>query len=80
MHYFVYTYEQLISSHPKQKAIIVSGYSKTKRVKKVLKLGAGAYVKKTYTIEQLGLTVDDVLKKDDTVEIKRIDFLTKINS
>ncbi len=62
-------YEQIISSHPKQKAIIVSGYSETKRVKKALKLGVGAYVKKPYTIEQLGLAVDDELKKDIRVDV-----------
>ena len=56
------TYEQIVSSHPKQKAIIVSGFSETKRVKKALRLGAGAYVKKPYTIEQIGLAVDKELK------------------
>jgi CheY-like chemotaxis protein len=58
------TYEQLIESHPKQKAIIVSGFSETNRVQKAIKLGVGAYVKKPYTIEQLGTVVDDVLRND----------------
>ena len=51
------TYRQILKLHPKQKAIIASGFSETKRVKEAQKLGAGQYVKKPYTLENLGLAV-----------------------
>jgi DNA-binding NtrC family response regulator len=47
--------------HPKQKAIIASGFSETKRVKKAQKLGAGQYVKKPYTLEKIGIAVKNAL-------------------
>ena len=37
--------------------IIVSGFSKSDRVKAARKLGAGAYVRKPYIKEKLGLAV-----------------------
>ena len=55
------TYERIIELHPKQKAIIVSGFSETERVKKAQRLGAGAYVKKPYLLEKIGITVRDLL-------------------
>lgn len=51
------TYETIKSSHPKQKAIIVSGFSETSRVKKAQALGAGAYLKKPYTVELLATAI-----------------------
>ena len=37
------TYQRVLEINPKQKAIIVSGFSETDRVKKAQELGAGAY-------------------------------------
>jgi CheY-like chemotaxis protein len=51
------TYEAIKSSNPKQKAIIVSGFSETSRVKKAQELGAGTYIKKPYTVELLATTI-----------------------
>ena len=51
------TYETIKSSHPKQKAIIVSGFSETSRVKKAQALGAGIYLKKPYTVELLATAI-----------------------
>ncbi|MDQ1329850.1 MAG: two-component system, cell cycle sensor histidine kinase and response regulator CckA, partial [Thermodesulfobacteriota bacterium] len=51
------TYRSILEIHPEQKAIIVSGFSETDRVKAAQSLGAGAYVKKPYVIEKLGLAV-----------------------
>ena len=51
------TYKQVLGIHPKQKAIIVSGFSETDRVKTARDLGAGAYVRKPYIKEKLGLAV-----------------------
>ncbi len=51
------TYKHVLKIRPKQKAIIVSGSSESERVNAAHKLGAGAYVKKPYVIEKLGLAV-----------------------
>ena len=55
------TYRQILELHPKQKAIIASGFSETNRVKEAQKLGAGQYVKKPYTLEKLGIAVKNEL-------------------
>jgi len=51
------TYKAILEIHPKQKAIIVSGFSETDRVKEAQALGAGNYLRKPYVIERLGLAV-----------------------
>ena len=51
------TYKRILDYHPDQKAIIASGFSRTKRVKEAQKMGVGEYVKKPYTIEKIGLAV-----------------------
>jgi two-component system cell cycle sensor histidine kinase/response regulator CckA len=51
------TYRSILEIRPKQKAIIVSGFSESDRVKAAHALGAGAYVRKPYVIEKLGLAV-----------------------
>jgi signal transduction histidine kinase/ActR/RegA family two-component response regulator len=58
------TYRRILQIHPDQKAIIVSGFSESERVKGALKLGAGAYIKKPYTMEHLGLAVRAELGSD----------------
>ncbi len=51
------TYVKILEIHPHQRAIIVSGFSETERVSRAKALGAGAYVKKPYVFEKLGLAV-----------------------
>jgi YesN/AraC family two-component response regulator len=51
------TYMRVLEIHPKQKAIIVSGFSESDRVRAAKGLGAGAYVRKPYIKEKLGLAV-----------------------
>ena len=51
------TYEKILAIRPGQKAIIVSGFSETERVKTAQDLGAGAYVRKPYVLEKLGLAL-----------------------
>jgi DNA-binding NarL/FixJ family response regulator len=51
------TYRSVLEIHPRQKAIIVSGFSETDRVRAAQALTAGAYVRKPYVIEKLGLAV-----------------------
>ncbi|MEA3437404.1 MAG: response regulator, partial [Thermodesulfobacteriota bacterium] len=57
------TYKEILEINPGQKAIIASGFSETDRVKEVQRLGAGAYVKKPYTLEKIGLAVKTELEK-----------------
>jgi CheY-like chemotaxis protein len=51
------TYRQILAHTPGQKAVIATGYAETDRVKRALELGAGAYVRKPYSVEQLGKAV-----------------------
>ena len=51
------TYARILEIQPHQRAIIVSGFSETERVSRAQALGAGAYVKKPYVLEKLGLAV-----------------------
>ena len=57
------TYEEIIKIHPGQKAIIASGYAKTKEVDLAQELGAGKYIKKPYTLPKVGLAVKEELEK-----------------
>jgi PAS domain S-box-containing protein len=57
------TYKRVLEIFPKQKAIIVSGFSESYRVHAAQALGAGAYVKKPYFIEKLGLAVRNELDR-----------------
>jgi signal transduction histidine kinase len=57
------TYRRIIEAYPGQKAVIASGFTESDRVKKALELGAGAYVKKPYAIEVLGMAVKNELIK-----------------
>ena len=57
------TYKKIIEVHPRQKAIIASGFSATDRVKETQRLGAGQYIKKPYTLEKIGLAVKEELGK-----------------
>jgi PAS domain S-box-containing protein len=57
------TYRAILEIHPKQKAIIVSGFSESDRVRNAQVLGAGAYVRKPYMQEVLGLAVNKEFNK-----------------
>ncbi|HPL64609.1 MAG TPA: PAS domain S-box protein [Syntrophales bacterium] len=57
------TYKKIIEIHPGQKSLIVSGYAETERVVKAQELGAGAYVRKPYELEKIGLAVRKELDK-----------------
>jgi PAS domain S-box-containing protein len=51
------TYKAIVEIYPQQKAIIVSGFSETERVRHARSLGVGDYLRKPYVIEKLGLAV-----------------------
>ena len=60
------TYKIILEIHPKQRAIIVSGFSESDRVREAQRLGAGAYVKKPYVLERIGVAIRDELLKGIT--------------
>lgn len=57
------TYRRVLEIFPKQKAIILSGFSETERVHAAQALGAGACVKKPYVLEKLGMAVKKELDR-----------------
>ncbi len=55
------TYEAILQLRPNQKAIIASGFSESSDVQEALRLGAGAFIKKPYSMEQLSRVVKATL-------------------
>ncbi len=55
------TYEALLRVRPGLRAVVVSGFSKTADVDRCLALGAHAFLKKPYRIQELGLRVRGAL-------------------
>ena len=55
------TFRRIRVKKPGQKAIIASGYSQTRQVEETLALGAGQYLKKPYTLEELCLAIQQEL-------------------
>jgi CheY-like chemotaxis protein len=51
------TYRKICELHPGQRAIFVSGFAKQNYVEEAQRLGAGAYLKKPYTMEKIGFAV-----------------------
>ncbi|MCK4501553.1 MAG: response regulator transcription factor, partial [Desulfuromonadales bacterium] len=56
------TFKQIRANNPQQKAVIASGFSESSEVKKTQALGAGAYLKKPYTLRELGHAVKKELQ------------------
>ncbi|MFH1153735.1 MAG: response regulator [Pseudomonadota bacterium] len=56
------TYKRILAVAPDQKAVIASGYSRSAEVEKTVALGAASYIKKPYTIQKLGETIQKALK------------------
>ena len=57
------TYRQILEKTPRQKAVIVSGYSETERVRQAQALGAGSYVRKPYMLATLGIAVKKEIER-----------------
>jgi len=51
------TYEKILTIHPGQRALIISGFAESDDVRGAIELGAGALLKKPYSIEDLGMAV-----------------------
>jgi CheY-like chemotaxis protein len=64
------TYKKITESHPEQKAIIVSGFAETERVKEAQRLGAGQYIKKPYTLEKIAVAVRTELDNERHQPVK----------
>ncbi len=58
------TYRRILEFRPGQKAIIVSGFSETERVREAQGLGSGTYVRKPYALEKIGLAVRRELDRE----------------
>jgi CheY-like chemotaxis protein len=58
------TYRRIIAIRPGQRAVIASGFAETDSVKEALRLGAGTYIKKPYSLAELGRAVKTELEKD----------------
>jgi DNA-binding NtrC family response regulator len=56
------TYLEISKIYPEQKAVIVSGFSDSADVKATLKLGANGFIKKPYSLDQLGRAVNEALR------------------
>ncbi|MBN1546980.1 MAG: CHASE2 domain-containing protein [Syntrophaceae bacterium] len=51
------TYRRVIARHPRQKAIIASGFMETERVRELQELGVVTSVRKPFTLEKIGMAV-----------------------
>jgi signal transduction histidine kinase/HAMP domain-containing protein len=51
------TYRRIVGMHPGQKCVIASGFAENERVQEAQRLGAGAYIRKPYTLEKIGLAL-----------------------
>lgn len=58
------TYEEILKINPKQRAIIASGFAENEEVKRALLLGGNQFIKKPYTLVQMGLAVKQALSED----------------
>jgi PAS domain S-box-containing protein len=57
------TYERILQHHPGQKAIIVSGFAESSNVRMAQSLGVQGFIKKPFSIEQLGQAIKDELER-----------------
>lgn len=51
--------------------MIISGFSETERVKEALKIGAGPYVKKPYTLDDIGRVIKAYLEEKNEEKNER---------
>jgi signal transduction histidine kinase/CheY-like chemotaxis protein len=55
------TYKRILTEHPNQRAIIVSGFASVERIRQAEEIGIRQYVKKPYTMENIAQKVKLVL-------------------
>lgn len=59
------TYKQIINIYPRQKAIIVSGFTENEKVAEAQQLGTGDFVKKPYSIHDIATAVRQELDRKE---------------
>jgi CheY-like chemotaxis protein len=57
------TYRRILDLHPGQRAVIISGFSESDRVRDALALGAGTYLCKPFSLQKLGEAVRGTLDR-----------------
>ncbi|NTW07452.1 MAG: response regulator, partial [Syntrophaceae bacterium] len=57
------TYRRIQKMNPRQKAVIVSGFTETDRVRRLQEMGAGEFVRKPYMMEKIGLAIKKELDR-----------------
>ena len=62
-------YRRVLEINPGQKAVIVSGFSETDRVRKTQEMGAGEFVRKPYILEKIGLAIRKELDRKQAGKI-----------
>ncbi len=55
------TYEEILKLNPNQQAIVASGFPETSDVKATFQLGANGFIKKPFSISQLGIAIKKAL-------------------
>jgi PAS domain S-box-containing protein len=60
------TLQQILQLHPGQKTLIVSGFAESENVHMAQNLGAQGYIKKPYSIKQLGQVIKKELQQKTT--------------
>jgi two-component system cell cycle sensor histidine kinase/response regulator CckA len=56
------TYRAVLKTHPRQKALVVSGYAETKRVQETQRLGAAGFMSKPYNVETMARCIMEALR------------------
>ncbi|MBU1342537.1 MAG: response regulator [Proteobacteria bacterium] len=62
------TYKEIQKLYPHQKVIIVSGSSKSDRIKEALQLGACQYIKKPYSLKTIGLAIHREMDRSESIQ------------
>ncbi len=57
------TYEAILGLRPGQRAVIASGFAETEDVARSIELGAGAMIRKPYTLQEIGTAVRNELQR-----------------
>ena len=60
------TYKEMLSHNPDLRAIVVSGFPETERVREAQGLGAGPFMQKPFNFEKLGIVVQAELARSAT--------------
>jgi PAS domain S-box-containing protein len=58
------TYLQILEQHPGQRAVIASGFAETENVRAAQTAGAGVFLRKPFTLEQLATAIKKELDSD----------------